>query len=591
MNKFFNYIKLHKIISSIALIVILGGGYLIYHFTNPAAAQTRYMLGQVEKGNLVVTVSGTGQVSNSQQIDLMPKASGQVVAVNVQEGQSVKAGQVLVSLDATNAESAVRNAQTDLESAQLSLDKILEPADQPTLLSAQNDLLQAQQASTQSQQDLVTAYDNGFSSVADIFVDMPEVITNMDDILYNPSHSSYFSDQNVQFNTGSLGLDYKTQAGAEYDKAKNEYLNILAVYKGLSRNSDKSQLENLYQQTYQALKDLSDAVKNVNNVINYIQSRTPAALRSSQTATDQSTLNDLISKLNTHLSDLSTAINNIKNDKEGITSAADTVEQKQAALDQVKAGANNVDIESAKLTVEQKQNALQDAENTLSDYYVTAPIDGILAKLNVNKGDMAGSGAAVATLITPQQIADISLNEVDVAKVKVGQKATLTFDALPDLNLTGTVVKVDTIGTVNQGVVTYNVEISFDVQDPRIKPGMSVSASIITDTKQDVLVVPSSAVKTSGNISYVQTLDGVVASSTLGQSEVTTSLTPRSLPVVIGASNDTQIEIASGLTEGENIITRSINGSSASVQTSSGGNLFGGGGRGGGAAGARFIGR
>ena len=70
------------------------------------------------------------------------------------------------------------------------------------------------------------------------------------------------------------------------------------------------------------------------------------------------------------------------------------------------------------------------------------------------------------------------MNEVDAAKISVGNKTTLTFDATEDLTLTGKVAQIDTIGTVEQGVVSYKVKIAFDTQDERIKPGMTANASI-----------------------------------------------------------------------------------------------------------------
>jgi HlyD family secretion protein len=110
--------------------------------------------------------------------------------------------------------------------------------------------------------------------------------------------------------------------------------------------------------------------------------------------------------------------------------------------------------------------------------------------LTHKKGESISSGGTVATLITEQQVAEISLNEVDVAQVEVGQKVTLTYDAIEDLQISGSVAEVDLIGTTNQGVVSYTVTILFDTQDERIKPGMSVSATIITEIKQEVIVVP-----------------------------------------------------------------------------------------------------
>src|SRR6185437_11334418 len=88
--------------------------------------------------------------------------------------------------------------------------------------------------------------------------------------------------------------------------------------------------------------------------------------------------------------------------------------------------------------------------------------------------------------------------------VKAGQKAELTFDAIEGLTLSGTVAEVDSVGTVSQGVVTYDVKISFDKQDPRVRPGMTVDAAITADSKENALIVPSSAVETAAGRSFVE---------------------------------------------------------------------------------------
>ena len=87
--------------------------------------------------------------------------------------------------------------------------------------------------------------------------------------------------------------------------------------------------------------------------------------------------------------------------------------------------------------------------------------------------------------------AQVEVSEVDIASVKIGQEATLTFNAIDNFTATGKVEKMDSLGTLTSGVVTYNVIINFDSLDGRIKPEMSVSASIVTDTRQDVVIFPT----------------------------------------------------------------------------------------------------
>ena len=159
--------------------------------------------------------------------------------------------------------------------------------------------------------------------------------------------------------------------------------------------------------------------------------------------------------------------------------------------------------------------------------------------------------------------ATITLAESDISTVKVGQKAVLTFDALPDLTLSGKVTRVDTAGTNNSGVVSYTVIITPDVMDPSVKGGMTVSVNVITNVAADVLAVPSAAVKSATDgTKYVQILQN-------GQ--------PVNVTVETGMSNDSYTEITSGLTEGQEIITAtSTAGKSTTATTTGSRSSFGG---------------
>jgi multidrug efflux pump subunit AcrA (membrane-fusion protein) len=165
------------------------------------------------------------------------------------------------------------------------------------------------------------------------------------------------------------------------------------------------------------------------------------------------------------------------------------------------------------------------------------------------------------------------MNEVDVAKIKLGQKATITFDAIENLSMTGSIAEIDTLGAVSQGVVSYNVKIAFDTEDAQIKPGMSVSASIITDSKTDVLIVPSSAIKNQNNRNYVQMFAPPLPAPLTGSQGTPSLIVPNQITVETGISDDTNTEIISGLKEGDQIVSRTVT-STTTAPTSS---LLGGG--------------
>jgi len=587
----FKAISDHKTAAIILTVLILGGGYYWHEYINATPVATKYVLAKAEKGTLVVSVSSAGQVSALTQIDIKPKVFGDIIAINMKNGDQVKAGALLLKIDDTDAQKSVRDAEVNLESAKLAFDKLKQPADALSVFQAQGALIQANNSKQNSLDALKKSYDDGFNTVSNAFLELPAIMSGLDNLIYGAAFSqsrqniNYYSD-NINLYVDGKGSFYKQNVLDNYQAARIAYDKNFDDYKTASRYSDNAAIESLIIESYNTTKNISEAVKSMNNLIQFYEDTfTKQGIKiDSLSDTHLSALNAYTGKTNAHLSNLLNAKTTIQNDKDAIVSAYRTIEEKTQALAKLTAGPDPLDIRSQELSIQQKENALQDAKNNLLDYYIRAPFDGVLTKIVNKKGDSLSSGAVAATLLTNQKIATITLNEVDVAKAKVGQKATLTFDAINGLSITGAVAEIDSLGTVTQGVVTYNVKIYFDTQDDRVKSGMSVSAALIIDTKQDVIVVPNAAVKQQGGTDYVEIAEGNISSSTgSGSSGVVLASAPRRQTVEIGLSNSAMTEIVSGLNEGDNVVTRTIAGTAtATVAPTAGGlripGLTGGGG-------------
>ena len=573
------FIKSHRIIFGLIVIVVVIAGYHGYQKLAVAPAETRYALAIVEKGALISSVSGSGQVAVSNQVELKPRASGDILYLNVKQGQKVKSGALIAQINAKDALKSVRDAQSNLASAELAMTKLKQPADTLTITQAENSLAGAQESKTNAETDLVKDYEDGFNTVANAFLELPAIVSGLDTVLNGNAFSNtqanlnYYSDAVYGYDTAIL--NYKNDAAAAFDLADTEYEKTFADYKTTNRSSDTTAVDALIEETYTTAKEIAEAIKSANNFIQFYKDKlierklSPAATAD----THLTTLNGYTSKINSHLSALLSAKNAITADQQTIVSSTRTINEKTQSLADLKAGADTLDIESQQLAIKQKQNALQDAKEKLADYSVRAPFAGIIASVDVAKGDTVSSGTAIATIITEQKIAEISLNEVDAAKVKVGQKATLTFDALDELTLTGEVIYIDALGAISQGVVSYTVKINFDTQDDRIKPNMSVSTAIITETKTDVLLVPNAAVKFANDSYYVEMPGETISEKGVANVVLTAPIEQR--PVEIGLANDSLTEIISGLSTGEIVISRTIAaGGSTAKQTTSQGNNF-----------------
>ena len=578
------------------ILLIAGGSYYGYKRARGGPGETHYVLGTVEKGTLITSVSGSGQVAVSNQFEIKPKVSGDVIYVAVASGQEVKAGALILQLDSRDAQKALRDAQANLDAARIALAKLKKPADALALLQSENALAKAQETKRQAEEDLKKAYDDGFNLTANAFLDLPTVMIGLHDILFtstiglNQDNIDYYTDSAKRYD-GKI-VQYRAVAAQMYQDARAAYDKNFEDYKAMSRSSDPAVIVALIQETYATTKVMADAVKSANNLIQLYadtltrQNIKPLAIA----ATHLATLNLYSGKTNTHLLNLLGIKHTIDTDTQTIAESGRTIADKTEALAKLKAGADVLDLQSQELAVRQRQNALLDAQEKLADYFIRAPFDGKVAKMDFKKGDPVSPSMAAVTIITKQRTAEITLNEVDITKVKAGAKATLSFDAVPDLSISGEVAQIDTLGTIAQGVVSYMVKLSLDTQDERVKPGMSVNASVITEVKQNVLIVPISAVKSRGNMQYVEQLDQVTAGTPADQS-VTSAIAPRQVAVTTGLSNDAAVEILSGLQEGEQIIARTIV-PAATTPTTATPSIFGSGARiggGGGSGGARIM--
>jgi HlyD family secretion protein len=172
-----------------------------------------------------------------------------------------------------------------------------------------------------------------------------------------------------------------------------------------------------------------------------------------------------------------------------------------------------------------------------------APVAGTITSLSVASGDSVQSSAAVAHITNYSALqTTISVDELDVTKVAVGQAVKITASAFEDETFEGTVKNVATVGTSTNGVSTFDVTVQ--ITDPKnLKIGMSTEASISIESKEDALYVPVEAVYTSGEEKYVQ-VPTASDDSTQSTSKVT---------VETGISNDTFVEITSGLAEGDSV--------------------------------------
>ena len=231
--------------------------------------------------------------------------------------------------------------------------------------------------------------------------------------------------------------------------------------------------------------------------------------------------------------------------------------------------AAELDYINQEAVIIQAQNAVNSSwlAYTLSSPTIIAPTGGTITSLMFIKGMSIGSldmgtsesNQKVATVQTDgTPIISVNLSEIDVSRVKLGQKTTIILDSIPDKTFTGKVLGVDKIGTYTSGVTQYPAIIQLDSSSPQILPNMTVTANVITEFKNNVLLVPSGAVTERDGQVVVRVLE---------------NKNEELIQVEIGLSSETQTEIVTGIKEGEEVIISAFS-NDASMTT--GGSPFSG---------------
>lgn len=227
-----------------------------------------------------------------------------------------------------------------------------------------------------------------------------------------------------------------------------------------------------------------------------------------------------------------------------VVTSQNALESARASLAKTSAGPKGPDIASAYAGVLAAQASLEKAQNDLSSGVLRAPAAGTVTAIGGQVGEFVAGGGVNNPFITIADLASLALHgtvgEADVAKLRLGQVATITVDAIgTGTRLTGKLTVIDPAATIQQGVPVYGVDVALDLPDPQVRPGMSGTASVIIASRTNVLTVPNLAVRTVGGRRGVQVLRD-------GQ--------PVNAEVTLGISSETVTEIVSGLREGDLVV-------------------------------------
>lgn len=551
---------------ALALVLIVGI-IIVVRARQAAAVQPVIRTAVVDRGTVTATVSANGTLQPLTTVEVKSNVGGSIVKLAVDEGDTVKAGQLIARIDPSDTQTALEQSQSDLAAAVSKVDQAKQN------LTMQHDQDQAQIAS--AQQGVMTARTKLLQAQ-----EQAKVQPILTASLVKQSKSSYQAALSALNQTKTALIPQKLssaqagydQAKATLDTAESDYARQKAL---LAKGFVSKSAVEASAQKYGVAKGALDSAK---SKLDTIKSETTEDLRTAEAKMEQSKAS------------LDNATANQVQDQlkqQEVASARAAVKQAEASLrvalaaqhqDRIRTG----DIVQANAQVTRSRASLQNAVTQLGYTTVTAPSAGIVTKKYVEEGSIVtagrssavGSGSGVAIV----DIADVtrmfvlvSVDETDIAQIEVGQTVDITVEAYPDELFTGKVSKIAPQSVVDQNVTTIPVTVEVDAPDARLKPGMNATCDFTTGRKDNVLMVPNEAVKQTDNASTVTVL--------VGDKQITRE-------VETGLIGKDYTEIVKGLKRGEKVVTSTFTpAATGAVSGSPPGGMGGMGGRPGGGMG------
>ena len=270
----------HRIASAIIVLVLLTGAYYTYQKLSSDSNTVRYVMATAEKDTLISSITGTGQTSTFNQIDIKPKISGDVIYVAVKNGDEVRTGALLAQVDARDAEKAVRDAEVNLESAKLSLEKMRLQNTQ----ELRGDVLNKN-------------YEDGLASLAGLYGEFKTILDGLDEIFFGEELSSnqesnikYYSNYSTAFRMIPL------RSEQQYIDIKSKYSQGLADFELANRGTGEARSKAI-QSGYDLTVKTAELIKTGRDVVRYVQN---TIVGSSGVHARQATIDSHLADLNTY---------------------------------------------------------------------------------------------------------------------------------------------------------------------------------------------------------------------------------------------------------------------------------------------------
>lgn len=457
-----------KIIIPIAIIIAIVAGVGIFNAVKKDDKKSgELQTAQASYGKVSKAIEGSGTIEAIDQYEVTALSiKGEVLECTFEEGDTVEKGQVLYRIDSSDMENSIDNAKSSVEKAQISYDDTLED------------------------------YNKNMANES-VFAPVSGVLTTLS--VKNGDKVNNGANVAVIKNSDKMLLEINFNA----DEANNIYVGEAAT---VNLQSSFSNVTGTVTRvgTGAFVTNEGASVKTIEITVN-----NPGAIKEGDIATATVGSFACNSEGTFKYSAEENVTVKVSGDVYNLAYKQGDYIQEGALLFNIDSDYKESTLKNSKMSLEDAKDNLQKLYEDLEEYTIKAPIAGEIVQKNIKQGEKIDNSNGNEPLAIISDLSmlvfDMSIDELDITSISVGQKVEITADAYEGKKFSGYVDKISIVGTSQQGVTSYPVTVVVDSDNKDLLiPGMNVSASIIIEERENVLVLPVSAVRR-GNVVIAKT--------------------------------------------------------------------------------------
>ncbi len=512
--------KAVRTLAVVAVIAGAAGGFWQYSkkASAPAGDMTEQKTATVQRGSITSSLSSSGSLAPKDTYNITSLVSGDVITADFEEGDQVTEGQVLYVIDASSVETELNTAQNSVERAQTSYDLAVEDYNQAVADYSGNTYKSTEAGFIKTLYVKEGDKVSGGTRLADIYNDqvmkLKAPFLSGDAAMIGVGNEAVITMSDTGEQLGGVVTGVSSMEGTMTGGRLVRYVTVEVTNPG-------------------GLTQESSATVQIGEFV------------CAQESTFEPTLDTVMSADISGSVEIAAVLVN-EGDYVGKGSPFFRMTDKTAE-NLIRTFKNSMD--QAKESLESSQTRLTTTQDSYENYTITAPISGTVITKNTKAGDKisTGGGSAVTLAVIydlSELTFEMSVDELDVHSVAVGQSVEITADAFEGEMFSGKVTNISLASAYSNGVTNYPVTVTLD-ETKDLLPGMNVDGNIILAQADDVLVIPVDALMR-GNRVYVK-------DTSVTESNGSVPAGFRSVEVETGLMNDDYVEILSGLSEGDEV--------------------------------------